>query len=219
MAARIAAHRAERPAGLADRRGAVRAGEAHPRCRPAHTVLVDCLSLWVANALGRGDEPDTRPRLRLREPPRRRRAFRGDHRGVERGRPRHRAGDPARARLPRSARLRQPRLGGRSPPRRSLVVAGRALALATRRRSRTGCSHPSGGDTRVVWTIDAGRCRGRGARPASSSTQDEAARQPRPPGRRSRCSLAADRGDASSRRRCGRRSSSRRPITASRPKG
>ena len=55
MAARIAAHRASRPTGWAtleeplDLVGALSAGE------PGSTVVVDCLSLWAANAIARGD--------------------------------------------------------------------------------------------------------------------------------------------------------------------
>jgi adenosyl cobinamide kinase/adenosyl cobinamide phosphate guanylyltransferase len=55
MRERIAAHRAERPAGWAtveeplDLRAALTAVPAE------NAVLLDCLSLWVANLLGRGD--------------------------------------------------------------------------------------------------------------------------------------------------------------------
>ena len=58
MAARIDAHRRERPAAWAtveeplDLRGALE------RAPETDTVVVDCLSLWVANLLERGLEPD-----------------------------------------------------------------------------------------------------------------------------------------------------------------
>jgi adenosyl cobinamide kinase/adenosyl cobinamide phosphate guanylyltransferase len=58
MAARIDAHRRERPAGWTtieeplDLRAALAAAPA------GGTVVVDCLSLWVANLLERGREPD-----------------------------------------------------------------------------------------------------------------------------------------------------------------
>jgi adenosylcobinamide kinase / adenosylcobinamide-phosphate guanylyltransferase len=54
MAARIAAHRAERPRGWVtvaaptDLDGALAAADSD------HTVIVDCLTLWVANVLERG---------------------------------------------------------------------------------------------------------------------------------------------------------------------
>jgi adenosyl cobinamide kinase/adenosyl cobinamide phosphate guanylyltransferase len=55
MAARIAAHRLSRPAGWStveeplDLAGAVSAAD------PEATMVVDCLSLWAANAIERGD--------------------------------------------------------------------------------------------------------------------------------------------------------------------
>ena len=58
MAARIDAHRRERPTAWTtleeplDLRGALE------RAPEADTVVVDCLSLWVANLLERGLEPD-----------------------------------------------------------------------------------------------------------------------------------------------------------------
>jgi adenosyl cobinamide kinase/adenosyl cobinamide phosphate guanylyltransferase len=58
MASRIDEHRRERPAGWAtveeplDLRGALAAAPAEA------TVVVDCLSLWVANLLEHGQEPD-----------------------------------------------------------------------------------------------------------------------------------------------------------------
>ena len=58
MAARIDAHRRERPAGWTtveephDLRAALEAAPA------GATVVVDCLSLWVANLLEQGAEPD-----------------------------------------------------------------------------------------------------------------------------------------------------------------
>jgi adenosyl cobinamide kinase/adenosyl cobinamide phosphate guanylyltransferase len=58
MASRIDEHRRERPAGWVtveeplDLRGALAATPA------GATVVVDCLSLWVANLLEQGQEPD-----------------------------------------------------------------------------------------------------------------------------------------------------------------
>jgi adenosylcobinamide kinase / adenosylcobinamide-phosphate guanylyltransferase len=59
MAARIAAHRAERPEGWATVEEPLELGDAIERVAPADTLVVDCLTLWVANLLGRGDEPET----------------------------------------------------------------------------------------------------------------------------------------------------------------
>lgn len=59
MAERIAAHRAERPEGWAtvdapsDLAGAIAAAE------PGHAVIVDCLTLWVANAFEWGESAET----------------------------------------------------------------------------------------------------------------------------------------------------------------
>jgi adenosylcobinamide kinase / adenosylcobinamide-phosphate guanylyltransferase len=60
MAARIARHRAERPAGWST----VEEPRALVRCLEglagrADAVLVDCLTLWIANRLLRGDPDDT----------------------------------------------------------------------------------------------------------------------------------------------------------------
>jgi adenosyl cobinamide kinase/adenosyl cobinamide phosphate guanylyltransferase len=59
MTARIAAHRAERPPGweaVEEPHALEQAVAAVPFDR---VLLVDCLSLWVANALERGDDGDT----------------------------------------------------------------------------------------------------------------------------------------------------------------
>jgi adenosyl cobinamide kinase/adenosyl cobinamide phosphate guanylyltransferase len=58
MAARIAAHRAERPSGwlTVEEPYALEASVAG--ADPSHTVVVDCLTLWTANALARDGEPE-----------------------------------------------------------------------------------------------------------------------------------------------------------------
>lgn len=55
MAARIAAHRASRPAGWATVEEPLDLAGALAAAPPAATVVVDCLSLWAANAIARGD--------------------------------------------------------------------------------------------------------------------------------------------------------------------
>lgn len=57
MQARIAAHRAERPAGWETIEEPLRLEAAMAAVPPERTLLVDCLSLWVANVLERGDRP------------------------------------------------------------------------------------------------------------------------------------------------------------------
>lgn len=54
MAARIAAHRAERPAGWRTVEEPLDLGTALGRIDDASLVIVDCLALWVANLLGVG---------------------------------------------------------------------------------------------------------------------------------------------------------------------
>lgn len=54
MAARIAAHRAQRPAGWRTVEEPVDLEGALGGCPPDAFVVVDCLTLWVANLLGRG---------------------------------------------------------------------------------------------------------------------------------------------------------------------
>jgi adenosylcobinamide kinase/adenosylcobinamide-phosphate guanylyltransferase len=53
MAARIAAHRAERPEGWVTVEEPYALESALGAADPAHSVLVDCLTLWTANALAR----------------------------------------------------------------------------------------------------------------------------------------------------------------------
>jgi adenosylcobinamide kinase / adenosylcobinamide-phosphate guanylyltransferase len=53
MAARIAAHRAERPDSWRTREEPYALGAVLRDADPAHTVVVDCLTLWVANLLER----------------------------------------------------------------------------------------------------------------------------------------------------------------------
>jgi adenosylcobinamide kinase / adenosylcobinamide-phosphate guanylyltransferase len=55
MRARIEAHRAERPGDWATVEEPLELGLALAAADPAHTVVVDCLTLWVANLLERGD--------------------------------------------------------------------------------------------------------------------------------------------------------------------
>ena len=54
MADRIARHRAERPVGWTTVEEPVALRRAIAETPPAATLVVDCLSLWVANALERG---------------------------------------------------------------------------------------------------------------------------------------------------------------------
>jgi adenosylcobinamide kinase/adenosylcobinamide-phosphate guanylyltransferase len=58
MAARIAAHQAERPAGWETIEEPYELERVLASVAPGRVVIVDCLSLWVANALERGDAPD-----------------------------------------------------------------------------------------------------------------------------------------------------------------
>jgi adenosylcobinamide kinase / adenosylcobinamide-phosphate guanylyltransferase len=58
MAARIAAHRAERPADWLTVEEPYALEEAVSAADPARTLVVDCLTLWTANALARDGKPD-----------------------------------------------------------------------------------------------------------------------------------------------------------------
>lgn len=53
MAARIASHRAERPAGWVTVEEPYALEAALTDAEPTHTVVVDCLTLWTANLLAR----------------------------------------------------------------------------------------------------------------------------------------------------------------------
>ncbi|HKB92789.1 MAG TPA: bifunctional adenosylcobinamide kinase/adenosylcobinamide-phosphate guanylyltransferase [Gaiellaceae bacterium] len=53
MAARIARHRNERPEAWVTVEEPLRLREALERIEPAHCLIVDCLTLWTANALER----------------------------------------------------------------------------------------------------------------------------------------------------------------------
>jgi adenosylcobinamide kinase/adenosylcobinamide-phosphate guanylyltransferase len=55
MAARIAAHRASRPGDWRTVEEPLDLARAVSAAEPGGTVVVDCLSLWTANALERGD--------------------------------------------------------------------------------------------------------------------------------------------------------------------
>ncbi len=58
MAARIAAHRAERPAGWSTIEEPRALDTAIAGVDPAATLVVDCLSLWVSNMLETASEPE-----------------------------------------------------------------------------------------------------------------------------------------------------------------
>ncbi|HEX4689978.1 MAG TPA: bifunctional adenosylcobinamide kinase/adenosylcobinamide-phosphate guanylyltransferase [Solirubrobacteraceae bacterium] len=64
MAGRIARHRAERPTGWDTVEEPVDLHAAVESAPPAACVVVDCLSLWVANLLEQGSDPDLRVPLR-----------------------------------------------------------------------------------------------------------------------------------------------------------
>ena len=57
MAARIAAHRAERPEDWSTVEEPYALEAAVAAADPSHTVVVDCLTLWTANALARDEDP------------------------------------------------------------------------------------------------------------------------------------------------------------------
>jgi adenosylcobinamide kinase / adenosylcobinamide-phosphate guanylyltransferase len=59
MAARIAAHRAQRPDGWVTVEAPHHIEDAISAADPTHTVVLDCLTLWIANLLERGDDADT----------------------------------------------------------------------------------------------------------------------------------------------------------------
>lgn len=56
MAERIALHQAERPPHWTTVEAPLDLAGAVAGIRPGHAVVVDCLSLWVANLMGRGDD-------------------------------------------------------------------------------------------------------------------------------------------------------------------
>jgi adenosylcobinamide kinase / adenosylcobinamide-phosphate guanylyltransferase len=56
MAARIASHRAERPDGWITVEEPYALEAALRSADPSHTVVVDCLTLWTANALARDED-------------------------------------------------------------------------------------------------------------------------------------------------------------------
>ena len=58
MAERIAAHSAERPDGWITVEEPYALEDALARADPGHTVIVDCLTLWVANSLERDGDSD-----------------------------------------------------------------------------------------------------------------------------------------------------------------
>jgi adenosylcobinamide kinase / adenosylcobinamide-phosphate guanylyltransferase len=57
MTSRIALHRAERPAGWVTVEEPYALEAAVSEAVPSHTVVVDCLTLWTANALARDGDP------------------------------------------------------------------------------------------------------------------------------------------------------------------
>lgn len=58
MAAKIASHRAERPADWLTVEEPYALEAALAEADPSHTVVLDCLTLWTANALAREGDPD-----------------------------------------------------------------------------------------------------------------------------------------------------------------
>jgi adenosylcobinamide kinase / adenosylcobinamide-phosphate guanylyltransferase len=58
MELKIAAHRAERPDSWLTVEESYALEEALAAADPAHTVIVDCLTLWTANVLTRDGDPD-----------------------------------------------------------------------------------------------------------------------------------------------------------------
>jgi adenosyl cobinamide kinase/adenosyl cobinamide phosphate guanylyltransferase len=58
MAERIASHRSERPREWETVEEPCELEEALSRIEETHIVIVDCLSLWTANVLERGDRPE-----------------------------------------------------------------------------------------------------------------------------------------------------------------
>lgn len=58
MVERIRRHRAERPAGWTTVEEPYALADALDRVEPGHILILDCLSLWVANALERGDDDE-----------------------------------------------------------------------------------------------------------------------------------------------------------------
>lgn len=59
MAERIERHRAERPVGWSTVEEPYAIEEALGRIDPGHTVVLDCLTLWAANALERDGDPES----------------------------------------------------------------------------------------------------------------------------------------------------------------
>jgi adenosyl cobinamide kinase/adenosyl cobinamide phosphate guanylyltransferase len=59
MTERITAHRGERPGSWVTVEEPLALDGALAAADPAHTVIVDCLTLWVANMLERGDDPES----------------------------------------------------------------------------------------------------------------------------------------------------------------
>ncbi|GAA5160243.1 bifunctional adenosylcobinamide kinase/adenosylcobinamide-phosphate guanylyltransferase [Ornithinimicrobium tianjinense] len=56
MAERIALHQAERPPHWSTVEAPLDLADAVAGIGPGHAVIVDCLSLWVSNLMGRGDD-------------------------------------------------------------------------------------------------------------------------------------------------------------------
>ena len=105
-----------RPGGRRSRSRSSCAGRSRA-VAPDEAVVVDCLSLWVANLIEVAWSDDA-----IEEAAPWRRGGRGrsagtDDRRLERGRAGHRARDAARPALPRRARARQRAVGGRGRPR------------------------------------------------------------------------------------------------------
>ena len=166
--------------GVDDGRGADRPAR-RARRRARDTVVVDCLSLWVANLFEAGwTRRGRRGRGRGRGA-RGRSAARADDRGLQRGRARHRAGDAARPRyrdvLGRVNAIWAER--GRRVARRCVRRCGRVAASSTRAsRSTTARARPR-----------STRRRSRAA--ASAGSRSWPRRSPRSAGRRRRGRLRA----------------------------
>ena len=128
LAARIARHRAERPAWPTVEEPLDLAARARRRSTATALVIVDCLTLWVSNLMHRGDtDADDRGAVRrgaaVRRRPRRRRPSSSATRSASASTPRRRSGCATATCSGGSTSSGRP-----SPTRTLLLVAGRAAA-------------------------------------------------------------------------------------------